>query len=396
MSGRRALLISAIVAVVVVPLLALALYIFVMFGGIQWPSGRLPLKQCRKEAARAQATVKAIFEYKHRVGLWPQRIADLGPDAIAKARAPDGWHYEWWWWGEWYYDGPGIGYFYADRYFNHLDCGATVQHGWHRFWQEGEELLDIPEPAIAAAEISGEGKTQSVLDELSRRIAREPKEIIHRQGRISLLYRLGRFAEARDECHVCITAFPDKFWPRVALAYVEAESGRLGKAADALRREIEANPTFQRYLSLALFYEQHGKPENAVAAMGEALGCPLAGDEEDSFLPEAIACTAATYAYRRKALALALKVCDAWEELGENLYCVEQSYHALRAAAHLALGEFDRADASLREAVKAETGRGLWIETTPALRTAVESRDQSFHDPSFGRTFLSDPFIPYE
>ena len=394
MSKRTRLLIGLAVGAVALPFLALAIYLLVVLVSLPWPPGPVPVRQCARAAKRAEGTVKAIFEYKHRVGLWPQRLADLEPDAMARARVPGGWYYEWCWWGEWHYGGSGVGFFYDRRYFDHLRNGVPVQHGWHRFWQEGEELLEIPSPTIDTPNVSEDERTQNTLDEFSRRIAREPDDIVHRRGKISLLFRLGRLAEARQESNKCIGAFPDQWSARMALAYIDAEYGRAKEAAATFREWIQTRPSFSLYWYLSDFYQKNGDPGKAVAAVKKAMEYPLA---EDGLVPEALACAAAAYAYRQKEFTLALKICEAWEGLSAMQYFVEPSYHTLRAATYLALGRFDEADASLKEAMKLEADRGLWVETTSALRLAVQSRDQSFHDPSLGPSLgSSDPFIQYE
>ena len=70
-----------------------------------------------------------------------------------------------------------------------------------------------------------------------------------------------------------------------------------------------------------------------------------------------------------------LEVCDLWER--EASYS-EQSYHALRAAAHLALGHFGGARIHHAKAVEKRRRQATWADHLDELGQAIAASDTGF------------------
>lgn len=383
MSKRASALRCFRIAAIGIVLLAFAAFLLVELHRFLTPLRPPSAAQCLAAAEEGQPVVKAILEYKHRIGLWPQRVEDLEPGV--RTQASKQWTYFWSHSGYLVFERPvslggGVKYVFPDR-------------EWRMYaYEKPDRVLSILTPRFDAPEISEEERTQNTLTELTRRIAREPEEIVHWQGKISFLRRLERIAEARQECDECALRFPRHWWPQMARAYIDAERGKANEAAAAFREWVAGNPSFAHYWYLSEFYRTIGAVEQAIGALADARQYELASGPNDTLVPSFFACEAAAYAYQQKQFALALEICDVWERFGGASSC-----NALRAAAYLALGEFDKAEANMRKALHQESYKGVWIEITPSLKSAIESRNKSYHDPSFGPRFAPfNVFITYE
>jgi len=334
---------------------------------------QLEAETLSKEAAAAWAergkpVVEAVYRYKHTQGLWPHRLDDLVP-RFATAAQVEPWDYWWSHWGEWEVSNrtqfPGGCALYRKGRFG---------TGWVLSLREGEEPLGVEQPVPEPEAVAEDELDRRILAELRRRIEREPDEMAHAQGLISRLIRHGRLQEARTECEALVARLPGRWWPHAALALIDVKLGSEDEAVRRLTAWVAQARRAETYLLLARFCEPLGRHGEALAAVRAIVELGRIGETE-RFTPSAILYEGACYALGRGEPKLVLELCDLWEQ--EASYS-EQSYHALRAAAHLALGHFGEAKAHHAKAVEKRRRQVTWASHLDELGQAIAARDTGF------------------
>lgn len=398
--------------------------------------------------------VKAIYEFRYDVGLWPQYLADLAPKYLPK---PPGL-------SEWFYDtsvsppqlkkelgssGLFVGYDFDPQ-----------NRGW-KAWGPFVPVHDLPvaQDAPKAPPPQLADMADKVLAEFDRRIKREPLIIEHAQSKAAVLKTLGRRAELRAFCETLKKTRPLNVWPRMALAVLELEDAQAaaGGATSApasapATAPTETPPAVRQAIGDPFSYL---KPPatSAPASMPEPPSDPAeqgttAGEQFVSWveLHPSLAHYFYVYTYARLAgdTAAALRAAEkaAQQPLGEttrqiagvrvvelrgetDLFAMEyyayrlarflyqqqryqavidlcnrwevtapkgeMSYYALRAAAELATSRIPAAEADIEKASIADDRRPTWAKNLPALAAAIRQRRLHFiYDP--GPRAEYDPF----
>jgi len=154
---------------------------------------------------------------------------------------------------------------------------------------------------------------QQVLAGYDERIAHDPTDLQAYQGRIGLLLRFGRIAEARASCKTMLGKLTDEdaWWAYLVNALVMDQEQPPGGGEAFLQDWVRKQPSFFNYLDLAYYYELRKQPKQAADTMLQAI------DYNDCNGPTGHGCnaecrgyTAAMYAYQSGAYDVVRKLCD--------------------------------------------------------------------------------------
>ncbi len=326
--------------------------------------------------------VQAVYRYRSATGLYPGKLDDLVPAYLAGV--PQDWRYL-----------PArngrpprlqlhggyhsyLSYYFA-RPSDSKQPGWMEPEGWE-YNQEGTGHFQgrdkVPVPPFEKSD--GE-LVAARLKELRRRLETAGNDDERQEAYtrlISELVRLARLDEARASCRDCIDRL-DSQWCLMALAELDLRRGsRAG--LDELVAWTKRSPTFPRYAAIALVHRMHGQSAEALAALREAVRYPLNADDEGFYMPEYYGLDSALFAYQSGQPELALSICDNWERCVRAKGWGEESYHAIRAAAYLALGRQSDAAREAAKAVAANRQSKTWADNLPALERAIQAGDRSF------------------
>jgi hypothetical protein len=356
--------------------------------------------QPRALATAQQGTpiVTAVYEFKNRCGLWPCSLYELVPDYLPE-EAGRGWHYEWkpsgWWHLTNYIDFP----YWAVRYERRKD-----EEGWQL--TDGMDGIDlnVQQSKPIARVIPQEELLNNLRAEMGRRMAAEPKRMLHYQGQVSWHYRRNELEEARAVCMRCLEVWPDHWWPNLMLSILDAQLGAFEQADLRFTRFTEQKADFNHFFLLAQFYLTQGQTERAFGALKQAATRPMGDLTDDMYTSDQPLgmmayqgpWKAAVMAYRAKRYDVATAICDRWERYRiEKSPSADASFFAIRAACYLALGHFDQADEQIAEANRVRRSNRQLAKNVDQLSTAIERRDSSFvYDPGEGAAFTV--LIEYE
>ena len=297
-----------------------------------------PLKKAAKGGI---PIVKAIEEFKHDNGLYPQYLNDIVPKYLKSS--PEEWKYSW-------------------RYESFLLYRHNVWINFGVLYSGRENRVWLGDPSIPGAKlpilfkqsklrkhpVSQEELFESTIREFDRRIKNGSNNILHCAAKVSFLFRKGHLKDARSQCEKVLEAHPDSFWPRMTLAYMDSMLGKEDRTLIEFIQWTDAHPSFDSYFYLHVLYRALGQKDDALAALQKAEKYLTKGDyiyrgEIDFLYPISHPGNAAEYAYKQKDYRLALKICDAWKK------AEERSYSAfgldLHTASYLALAEIEKAKA---------------------------------------------------
>ena len=359
---------------------------------------------CEKVIRQSTPLVDAAREYRARRGLWPAKLADLVPEFLSNLPS-SGIAYRW--------DPEGKSTLWLDvalksgagRAMHVVHVFAGLDRGWHAGYEgrlrpryKIEPLvsaviwirLGVPNGSAAsmAPPASSEctcteyrpppsdADIDRALSETARRIEAAPKDPIHHQCRVSLLYNAGRFKPARAAALVWIRAFPRAFAPRYALIDIDRKLlAGLERFESSVEWERKEHASFARWR----LFNRATHSSLAVQRLPSAARLPFARDEAEWLIAEMAAYEGAAHSYAVSRYRAAIQVCDAWQAAAETRFepC-DASYFAIRAACHLKLGEFDRAEADLKR-LRTPLENGLvWADGIEELRSAIRQRDSEF------------------
>jgi hypothetical protein len=348
-------------------------------------------------AQQGKALVTAIYAFKNRCGLWPSSLAELVPE-YATSETVRGWHYDChlsgWWQLTHFIDYPG----WAVRYERRKD-----QEGWQLTDGIDGIDLDIQQPKPRPARLPDEDLLERFQAVLRRRMVAEPGRKVHYQGALSWYYRRNDVPEARAVWVRCLELWPDHWWPNVMLAILDARLGSFAKAEHRLRLLMEKNLDLAHWFLFAQFYLGAGEEAKAFATLKRAADLPMRDlecgmytrDQPLGMMAYGAAWRAALMAYRARRYDIAMAVCDRWERYRmEESRSADQSYYTIRAACHLAQGQFDQARAEAQEMIHLrQYGRHLGNDVE-ALLGAIDRRDKNFVYESKDGAF--EMFVDYE
>ncbi len=342
------------------------------------PAGGVPNEihaACEKVIRQSTPLVDAAREYRARRGLWPAKLADLVPEFLSNLPS-SGIAYRW--------DPEGKSTLWLDvasksgagRAMHVIHVFAGLDRGWHAGYEGRLRPQYKINPLRAPLPPPSDADIDRALSETARRIEAAPKDPIHHQCRVSLLYNAGRFKPARAAALVWIRAFPRAFAPRYALIDIDRKLlAGLERFESSVEWERKEHASFARWR----LFNRATHSSLAVQRLPAAARLPFARDEAEWLIAEMAAYEGAAHSYAVSRYRAAIQVCDAWQAAAETRFepC-DASYFAIRAACHLKLGEFDQAEANLKR-LRTPLENGLvWADGIEELRSAIRQRDSEF------------------
>lgn len=323
-------------------------------------------------AQRHQHLAQAISDYRADHGVLPRTLNDLVPEYLSSVERD--WRVS--------FNGRDVLTIHADVPHTGIYYRFYGEEGWFVGGDFGNGPLPLPKvsstrPVRQASEVD-----RSRLVEYDRRIQADMKNEgeLKRSYRdkIAFLVSRNRTTEAIEVCRAAIKQLPDWWRPRMSVLYLLPGDGR---AADeiAFLNWVDEKPTFMNYWLKSKYLRDQNRQADAIAALGQAAQSSLAVQDSDaSWVPDAFAFDAAAYACRQAKPELTLSITEVWEKPRGAYTYHNDNLHAFRAAAYLALGNFDQANANLERVMKASKSQGLWARNLDLLAAAVNSKDQSF------------------
>jgi hypothetical protein len=358
------------------------------------------LQDVTQIAAQGKPIVLAIYQFKRNSGLWPQRLKDLTPKYISEKKI-DGWSYQWWpdqnrWHLTCYAFFPEL----AVRY----EAGPSF-NGWKLTDGTRETKLQIKQPKCDDAPLPTNKLLRHLRQEMERRIAREPRYLLHYKGLVSLLVRHKRYRDAAIVAQRCLKVWPDNWWINLMVALIEAKLGKKDQAGKQLGSWAKKKKDFGRYFFLAYYYGQTQQQRKMFATLEHATKFPLADIDSDfektgeqfGWGGEYLAIQGAMLAYQAQRYDIALAICNKWEAFvtKEKGYG-DASYLVIRAASYLALGKFAEATRQAKAAFSQREDTRFWLDNEiESLHSSIVKKDKKFAF-SKGTTQVSfTPIIQY-
>lgn len=221
-----------------------------------------------------------------------------------------------------------------------------------------------------------------LLEYFDQRIAADPTSKRNYIEKISYLLSLKRTTDALATCRAAAKVLPDWWRPQMTLVMLP-DPGSRPEAEHAFHQWVQDHPAFIHWWYLCRYYRDHGRHDEAVAALKEAVKYPLESvDEDATWVPTAFAFDAADYAYHQKQYALVLEVTRVWASPRGVYNYFDDDIYAFRAAAELKLGQLEAARADADNAVKAASKHAIWAGHLAELQQAANAGDQNFeYDP---------------
>jgi tetratricopeptide (TPR) repeat protein len=329
----------------------------------------------------ALAVVKSIYLFKNDCGLWPYRLDELIPNYI-ESEAIANWHYQWepsnWWQLTKFIDFPDT----AVRYERSNDC-----EGWQLTDGIEGKSIDIRQPMPEGRVVPEEELTNNMLRQMRTRILAEPNKMLHYQGEVCWFWKRNRLLEARSACVRCLNKWPDHFWPIAMLAMIDSRLGHFAEAEDRLTTFIQGKEEFSHSFLLAQFYLGENHIEKALAILQEASsfrvedlrdGMP-SSDQPVGMMADVSLWRGAVISYRAKRYDTALRICDQWERFrNEKRKGADASYYTIRSACHLAMGQFDLAQAEVDSMIMLANRRRYFGDDIDELAKAIQRKDTRF------------------
>ena len=324
-------------------------------------------------AQQGSALIKAMNDYRNAHGLWPQRVEDFAEKYLGRKDIGP-WSYEWTSGRKRLFCAIGFPVAMAQ-----YQIGSDGGH-WELNYGEDQENLPGAEPKAEASKLGQQQRIEATIAEFRMRIAREPRRDEHRTGPIGFLIRHNRLAEAEKECAAMAARSPREIWPVITLARALVQAGDANRALAQVKGFAAANPALPNHVALVNFYRSLGRNSDALAAIRESLKlpeitAPMADDHAEWWLSGL-----AGYAYEQKQYDLVLGIAQAWDDIDREVGSDDRSFHALRAAAFLAQGNFGEAQKHYRRAARyaQRAGHGPLAGNLDALKKAIEARNRQF------------------
>ncbi len=329
-----------------------------------------------------QPIVDALYRFKTERGLWPQYIEDLFPDYLPQR--PD---------TAWYYtltpQGPSLAKARStDKRRTHIGYDFDPRSPtWRAFGDSDNRVLQtLPPPATSTSAPSSEQRLANSLAELDRRIVREPGDMDHWRHKVSILRKAGRIPEAQTVIQEALTRYPANFWPRLALAALQFETFNnttspttFPDVTSEFDQWTKDNPSYSHSFYLSVLHRLANNDPAALATLEKMPALPmqlLAGDDQSL---DYYAWDASRFALAQQRWDLVVALCDQWQKTVEDGNAKQYSFLPIRAAARLALGDFDKAQADV-DRLRAENVN-TWSKNEPALEAAIKAKDKTFRYP---------------
>jgi hypothetical protein len=126
--------------------------------------------------------------------------------------------------------------------------------------------------------------------------------------KIIFMVKLSLLNEAYDACCLAIEDFPNNWWFRLTLAFIDTGLGNNDRAYNSLAQWTNANPRFTHYFYLAYFSYKENRKSEVRKALLHAIKCPIIVEDGSNIYTDAF--TAIICALDIKDYDLAIKICD--------------------------------------------------------------------------------------
>jgi tetratricopeptide (TPR) repeat protein len=156
----------------------------------------------------------------------------------------------------------------------------------------------------------------NAVNEYDREIKASPGDVSLYREKVMFLLGFKRLEAALSTCRDAQAAVPDHWLPRYTAAHLGARLGRYDASAKDLRDWVDANPKYDHYVYLFLFYLREDKTPDALAAIQKALRQPFRESWNGTYSKYYLGCSCAVYALAHGDPKLATAVCDYMEANG--------------------------------------------------------------------------------
>ena len=244
-----------------------------------------------------------------------------------------------------------------------MRCGKEV--GWLYDTGETEVWIKKEKFALPPADSPPEVLHTRRMNLLRDRIAWVRNSFIHRAGLVCYCYKNGAYQKAREACVQCQELYPDHWWPKLMLAYIDFQLGQENKADKQLIKfTLETNDLPHWFLvgQCYLAFGQEQKAKQALEKIAKAGPATLVTVDNHELAESEVGFYwhAALLCYQHQWWEECLVICDQWERFVQEHRGWEKSYWALRAACYLNQGKMVQAYDAVRRAMAKNRG---WRET---------------------------------
>jgi hypothetical protein len=334
-------------------------------------------KHVRERIDSARPLIQSVYAYREMHGLWPVDLADLVREHLP-AVPRDDWKYTW---------RPDGGCSLMctlsieppdsiERRIRLAYAFGAEEDGWYSDIHGGFVLLDAGPPVPPRPRLPRGELIERVVAEYDRRIGRDPRNSIHHVAKCSWLFNTDEMDRARVAAHEWIKAMPDDPKARYALVSIEKKR-RSGQGIFETSSEWAKRP----HPNLGIWRIFNSPLTNTGQRDGREhpFKRPLGSNQEELYLAELTLLEAAHDRYGTKRFHATIEMCDQWEALAQRRgELADTSFLALRAAARLRLGEFDRALTDAVAAAEQQRLGRLLSGGADELLEAAKSRQRDY------------------
>lgn len=227
------------------------------------------------------------------------------------------------------------------------------------FHSEGardKQLLTLKLPS--SRRLSSDELLEKVLGGFDERLAKKPRDIEAYKGKVQLLLRHGKVAEARGACREWTKRMPNHWLPRLTYAHVSSRLGETDAAGEELAGWVSKHENFAHYIYLVLFNMREGREQASTDAIQKALDQPFVeprGSQGNKFY---LGHNAAVFAYMEGDYNLCLAMCNKMLADKRKEESMRRRIFKIKAATQLMLGSQKLALESLDSIPKTE--RATW------------------------------------
>ena len=181
---------------------------------------------------------------------------------------------------------------------------------------------------------------------------------------VSYLVLVDQKNSAIETCQDAVKAIPDEWWPRLALAALLFQDSGDKTASESFEQWVNSTrPKFSNYYYLCYLYQIQNEHEKALQILKSAIQNCSAEDDLDGEN------SAALFAYRQKDYQLSIDICNRIAVHHWNV----KDHLPIRAACYLAVGEKQKAEDDINEALKKYPG----YDHLERLKQAIKKKNQT-------------------
>jgi hypothetical protein len=328
--------------------------------------------------------VKAIFHFRHDVGLWPCCLEETCPTYINAADCA-GWSYAWKANGKW-----SLTWIRGQQDLRLIFRTYKKEQGWWITDGVDSQPIEAALPIFEFGPSDSFRQAAKAESQLRLRLAMYPTVLVHRKGFVGWLRNQKRCEEALSQCGDCISLWPKHWWPRLASALIASDCGLAVEAEKQLGEYVGSHPEIGKVLCLAVFANRAGNTKLLEASLVKGWKAKLVRFETDvnptheilGFRPDYLMWQVVLIAYHYGNPKLTIALCNHWEACGkEDMSLINRDYFAIRAACYLQLGLLEEARKEIA-ALRKTPRNVIWADKSDDLICAVDTGDFSFrYDP---------------